>query len=72
MSSQYLSVKLKMMMARTFGETLLLHQSGTRAREGETLARNPFSHLGLVAGALIKSLSLKARKNLLYQHIYLY
>eukprot|EP00069_Balaena_mysticetus_P016465 bmy_09735T0 len=36
-----------MMMAGTFGETLLLHQSGTRAREGETLARNPFSHLGL-------------------------
>lgn len=64
MLSQYLSVKLKMMMMMgTFAEILLLHQSGKRAgEEGGALMRNLPSHLGLAAGALIESLFLKARK----------
>lgn len=64
MLSQYLSVKLKMMMLGTF-EILLLHQPGTRAGEGGgggALMRNLLSHLGLAAGALIESLFLKGRK----------
>ena len=63
MLSQYLSMKLKMMMLGTF-EILLLHQPGTRAGEGGgALMRNLLSHLGLAAGALIESLFLKGRKS---------
>lgn len=63
MLSQYLSVKLKMMMVGTFAEIPLLHQSGSRGGEGGRLMRNLLSHLGLAAGALIESLFLKARKS---------
>jgi len=62
MLSQYLSVKLKMMMVGRL--EILLHQPGTRAGEGRgALMRNLLSHLGLAAGALIESLFLKGRKS---------
>lgn len=42
MLSQYLSVKLKMMMMMgTFAEILLLHQSRKRAGEGGALNEEP-------------------------------
>lgn len=71
MLSQYLSVKLKMMMMmgrllRSFFTSLGKEQE---KGGGGGLNEEPPSHLGLAAGALIESLFQKQGKHLLCQHI---